>query len=175
MTLYNLSILIFVPQNGFLAAFKRLDGTMDCCSNNSLTDLCFSYVKRHTSEREVSRTLTPLHSHPSNSASCREFQLHFRQQYACMPVRKMVTGTQVCRSDRDCDADGGPGVCVTPSLQNQTRFIRVAHPPEAHMLFVGYPPHLQHAGMKFPCVISVFNLGHTVTVCANDKQTGYII
>ncbi|XP_057679757.1 membrane-bound transcription factor site-2 protease [Corythoichthys intestinalis] len=95
-------------------AFKRLDGTMDCCSNNSLTDLCFSYIKPGSADRE----------------------------YACMPVRKMVTGTQVCRSDRDCHADG---VCVTPSLQNQTRFIRVAHPPAAHMLFVGYPPHLQHA------------------------------
>ncbi|XP_051909817.1 membrane-bound transcription factor site-2 protease isoform X1 [Hippocampus zosterae] len=126
-----LSHLAHAPQTGYCVpaaslqpswahgrAFKRLDGTMDCCSNNSLTDLCFSYIKPHTSERE---------------------------QYACMPVRKMVTGTQVCRSDRDCDAEGGPGVCVTPSLQNQTRFIRVAHPPEAHMLFVGYPPHLQHA------------------------------
>ncbi|XP_077480674.1 membrane-bound transcription factor site-2 protease [Stigmatopora argus] len=95
-------------------AFKRLDGTLDCCSNNSLTDLCFSYVKPRSAEKE----------------------------YACMPVRKMVTGTRACRGDGDCHAGG---ICVTPSLQNQTRFIRVAHPPAAHMLFVGYPPHLQHA------------------------------
>ncbi|KAG8009611.1 Membrane-bound transcription factor site-2 protease [Nibea albiflora] len=102
-------------------AFKRLDGTMDCCSNNSLTDLCFSYMKpqgRNGKERE----------------------------YACMPVRKMVTGTRLCRADDDCAAHShAASVCVTPSLENQTRFIRVTHPPSTHMLFVGYPPHLQYA------------------------------
>ncbi|TMS09244.1 Membrane-bound transcription factor site-2 protease [Larimichthys crocea] len=103
------------------SAFKRLDGTMDCCSNNSLTDLCFSYMKpqgRNGKERE----------------------------YACMPVRKMVTGTRMCRTDDDCAAHShAASVCVTPSLENQTRFIRVTHPPSPHMLFVGYPPHLQYA------------------------------
>ncbi|XP_061522954.1 membrane-bound transcription factor site-2 protease isoform X1 [Phycodurus eques] len=125
-----LSQLSHTPQTGYCVpaaslqpswahgrAFKRLDGTLDCCSNNSLTDLCFSYIKPHTADRE----------------------------YACMPVRKMVTGSRVCRGDHDCNADAGLAVCVTPSLQNQTRFIRVAHPPGTHMLFVGYPPHLQHA------------------------------
>lgn len=68
-------------------------------------------------------------------------------QYACMPVRKMVTGTQVCRSDEDCAEHAATSICVTPSLENQTRFIRVTHPPSTHMLFVGYPPHLQHAGL----------------------------
>ncbi|KAM6953542.1 membrane-bound transcription factor site-2 protease [Aplochiton taeniatus] len=103
-------------------AFKRLDGTMECCSNNSLTDLCFSYnnpVDRTSKEKE----------------------------FACMPVRKMVTGTRVCRSDTDCLAHGHPsaGVCVTPSLENQTRLIRLTHTPSIHMLFVGYPPHLQYS------------------------------
>lgn len=64
-----------------------------------------------------------------------------------MPVRKMVTGTRACRSDSDCASlPGAANVCVTPSLENQTRFIRVTHPPNTHMLFVGYPPHLQYAG-----------------------------
>ncbi|XP_034416451.1 membrane-bound transcription factor site-2 protease isoform X1 [Cyclopterus lumpus] len=138
-----LSRLSHAPQTGYCVpgaslqpswahgrAFKRLDGTMDCCSNNSLTDLCFSYMKlqgKNSRERE----------------------------YACMPVRKMVSGTQVCRVDGDCvdghaaharvDAGHAHGVCVTPSLENQTRFIRVTHPPNTHMLFVGYPPHLQYA------------------------------
>ncbi|TNN38758.1 Membrane-bound transcription factor site-2 protease [Liparis tanakae] len=131
-----LSRLARAPQTGYCVpgaslqpswahgrAFKRLDGTMDCCSNNSLTDLCFSYMKLQ-------------------GKSSRE------REYACMPVRKMVSGTQVCRADGDCGggparADGhGHGVCVTPSLENQTRFIRVTHPPNTHMLFVGYPPHL---------------------------------
>lgn len=70
-------------------------------------------------------------------------------QYACMPVRKMVTGTRVCRTDDDCAPAAhshAASVCVTPSLENQTRFIRVTHPPNTHMLFVGYPPHLQYAG-----------------------------
>uniref|UniRef100_A0A3B3B4S0 Membrane-bound transcription factor site-2 protease n=1 Tax=Oryzias melastigma TaxID=30732 RepID=A0A3B3B4S0_ORYME len=103
--------------NSLQIAFKRLDGTMDCCSNSSLTDLCFSF---------------------SGADSSRE--------YACIPVRKMVTGTRVCRSDSDCASrSGAASVCVTPSLENQTRFIRVTHPPNTHMLFVGYLPHLQHA------------------------------
>uniref|UniRef100_A0A668A4I8 Membrane-bound transcription factor site-2 protease n=1 Tax=Myripristis murdjan TaxID=586833 RepID=A0A668A4I8_9TELE len=112
-------LLLFLLR--LFVAFKRLDGTMDCCSNNSLTDLCFSYIKpqnRNIKERE----------------------------YACMPVRKMVTGTRVCRSDEDCITHShAASVCVTPSLENQTRFIRVTHPPNTHMLFVGYPPHLQYA------------------------------
>ncbi|XP_071387432.1 membrane-bound transcription factor site-2 protease isoform X1 [Centroberyx affinis] len=129
-----LSHLSHTPQTGYCVpvaslqpswahgrAFKRLDGTMDCCSNNSLTDLCFSYIKpqdRNSKERE----------------------------FACMPVRKMVTGTRVCRSDEDCVTHSHTAsVCVTPSLENQTRFIRVTHPPNTHMLFVGYPPHLQYA------------------------------
>ncbi|XP_060949655.1 membrane-bound transcription factor site-2 protease [Limanda limanda] len=101
-------------------AFKRLDGTMDCCSNNSLTDLCFSYMKPQGRSRE--------------------------KEFACMPVRKMVTGTPVCHNDNDCAAHThSVSVCVRPSLENQTRFIRVTHPPNTHMLFVGYPPHLQYA------------------------------
>ncbi|CAN9506032.1 unnamed protein product [Ophioblennius macclurei] len=103
-------------------AFKRLDGTIDCCSNNSLTDLCFSYMK------------------PPGSRGIRE------REFACMPVRKMVTGTPACRGDEDCAGRSGvASVCVTPSLENQTRFIRVTHPPSTHMLFVGYPPHLHYA------------------------------
>lgn len=63
-----------------------------------------------------------------------------------MPVRKMVTGTRVCRTDSECAAHShAASVCVTPSLENQTRFIRVTHLPNTQMLFVGYPPHLQYA------------------------------
>jgi len=39
---------------------------MDCCSNNSLTDLCFSYMKlqgKSSREREVTHTHTHTHSH----------------------------------------------------------------------------------------------------------------
>uniref|UniRef100_A0A8C9Z7X1 Membrane-bound transcription factor site-2 protease n=1 Tax=Sander lucioperca TaxID=283035 RepID=A0A8C9Z7X1_SANLU len=120
-----LSRISLTPQTGYcvpsasLQPSWRLDGTMDCCSNNSLTDLCFSYMK------------------PQGKNS---------REYACMPVRKMVTGTRVCRTNGDCAAHShAASICVTPSLENQTRFIRVTHPPNTHMLFVGYPPHLQYA------------------------------
>lgn len=53
-----LHLSLFFPLS---LAYKRLDGTMDCCSNNSLTDLCFSYMKtqgRNSREREVTHTHT---------------------------------------------------------------------------------------------------------------------
>lgn len=82
-------------------------------------------------------------------------------QYACMPVRKMVTGTRACRTADDCAAHShAASVCVTPSLENQTRFIRVTHPPNTHMLFVGYPPHLQYAGTS--CMLCSL---HCLFVC----------
>ncbi|KAM3860587.1 membrane-bound transcription factor site-2 protease [Diretmus argenteus] len=118
---YCVPIASLQPSWAHGRAFKRLDGTMDCCSNNSLTDLCFSYIKPQDRKSKA-------------------------REYACMPVRKMVTGTRVCHSDEDCIAHShAASVCVTPSLENQTRFIRVTHPPNTHMLFVGYPPHLQYA------------------------------
>uniref|UniRef100_A0A8K9VDH6 Membrane-bound transcription factor site-2 protease n=2 Tax=Oncorhynchus TaxID=8016 RepID=A0A8K9VDH6_ONCMY len=104
--------------------YRRLDTSIECCSNNSLTDLCFSYTKLQEKE------------------------------YACLPARKMLSGSRVCRSNADClththlDTDPdthSPSVCVTPSLENQTRLIRLTHPPNTQMLFVGYPPHLQYA------------------------------
>ncbi|XP_045077370.1 membrane-bound transcription factor site-2 protease isoform X2 [Coregonus clupeaformis] len=100
--------------------YRRLDTSIECCSNNSLTDLCFSYTKLQESE------------------------------YACLPVRKMLSGSRVCRSNAHCltqtDPDThSPSVCVTPSLENQTRLIRITHPPNTQMLFVGFPPHLQYA------------------------------
>ncbi|XP_003218885.1 membrane-bound transcription factor site-2 protease isoform X1 [Anolis carolinensis] len=95
--------------------FKRLDGTIECCNNNSLTDVCFSYINN-------------LNSH----------------QYACLPARKAIEASQLCRTDVDCQKDFVPSLCVTPSLENQTRFIRVKHPPQVDMLFVGHPLHLQY-------------------------------
>lgn len=128
-----LSLLSRTPQTGYCVPsaslqpswahgrpYRRLDGTIDCCSNNSLTDLCFSYTK-------------------PQGRGVRD------KEYACMPVRKMVSGSRVCRTDEDCAHAQISSVCVTPSLENQTRFIRVTHRPHPHMLFVGYPPHLHHA------------------------------
>ncbi|TRZ00022.1 hypothetical protein DNTS_033971 [Danionella cerebrum] len=97
-------------------AFKRLDGTMECCGNNSLSDLCFSY---------------------SNNVESKLF--------ACMPVRKTIEASRTCRTNTDCQKDFIPSLCFIPSLENQTRLIRVKHPPQTDMLFVGYPSHLQYS------------------------------
>uniref|UniRef100_A0A9R1SFD0 Membrane-bound transcription factor site-2 protease n=2 Tax=Cyprinus carpio TaxID=7962 RepID=A0A9R1SFD0_CYPCA len=97
-------------------AFKRLDGTMECCGNNSLTDFCFSY---------------------SNNVESKLF--------ACLPVRKTIEASRTCRTNTDCQTDFIPSLCLIPSLENQTRLIRVKHPPQTDMLFVGYPSHLQYS------------------------------
>ncbi|XP_012675652.1 membrane-bound transcription factor site-2 protease isoform X2 [Clupea harengus] len=124
------------PQTGYCAgtknlqiswaagrAYKRLDGTMECCSNNSLTDLCFSYHNNQDGK-----------------------------MYACLPARKTMESSRTCRTNADCQQpqpkqqDGaGPSLCMVPSLENQTRLIRVRHPPHQDMLFVGYPSHLQYS------------------------------
>ncbi|XP_029104550.1 membrane-bound transcription factor site-2 protease isoform X2 [Scleropages formosus] len=98
-------------------AYRRLDGTMECCNNSSLTDLCFSYRNNDLEGR----------------------------MYACLPARKTMEASRTCRSNADCQTDLRPGLCVVPSLENQTRLIRVRHPPQPDMLFVGYPPHLEHS------------------------------
>ncbi|NWS38718.1 MBTP2 protease, partial [Probosciger aterrimus] len=95
--------------------YRRLDGTVECCSNNSLTDICFSY---------------------SNNLDS--------QLYACLPARKVIEASKVCRTNMDCQKDFVPSFCVTPSLENQTRLIRVKHPPHIDMLYVGHPMHLQY-------------------------------
>ncbi|KAL6462704.1 hypothetical protein MHYP_G00291260 [Metynnis hypsauchen] len=95
-------------------AYKRLDGTMECCSNSSLTDLCFAYS--------------------SNLES---------KLFACLPARKTIQASHTCRTNTDCQTGFSPSLCVIPSLENQTRLIRVKHAPQADMLFVGYPSHLQ--------------------------------
>ncbi|XP_066534212.1 membrane-bound transcription factor site-2 protease isoform X1 [Hoplias malabaricus] len=95
-------------------AYKRLDGTMECCSNSSLTDLCFAY---------------------SNNLGSKLF--------ACLPARKTIQASRTCRTNSDCQTDFSTSLCVIPSLENQTRLIRVKHAPQADMLFVGYPSHLQ--------------------------------
>ncbi|KFP25098.1 Membrane-bound transcription factor site-2 protease, partial [Colius striatus] len=95
--------------------YRRLDGTVECCSNNSLTDICFSY---------------------SNNLDS--------QLYACLPARKVIEASKLCRTNTDCQKDFVPSFCVTPSLENQTRLIRVKHPPHIDMLYVGHPMHLQY-------------------------------
>ncbi|XP_007908777.1 membrane-bound transcription factor site-2 protease [Callorhinchus milii] len=126
--------------NSMGRAYRRLDGTMECCSNNSLVDICFSYSNN-------------LDSH----------------LYACLPARKAIESSQICQTNMDCQKEFVPSLCVKPSLENQTRLIRVTHSPKMAMLFVGHPIHLQYAvsltnymprfnflHLDFPVVIETF-------------------
>ncbi|KAG8450605.1 hypothetical protein GDO86_003034, partial [Hymenochirus boettgeri] len=120
--------------------YKRLDGSVECCSNNSLSDVCFSYSSKHK-----------------------------RQQFTCLPARKSIQGSQECHSNVDCQKTDADSVCAVPSIENQTRLIRVRHAPHVDMLFIGYPVHLQYAvslsnfvprydflSLSFPVVIETF-------------------
>ncbi|RMC06377.1 hypothetical protein DUI87_15810 [Hirundo rustica rustica] len=69
--------------------------------------------------------------------------------YACLPARKVIEASKVCRTNMDCHKDFVPSFCVTPSLENQTRLIRVKHPPHIDMLYVGHPMHLQYTEDRF--------------------------
>ncbi|MEQ2203755.1 hypothetical protein XENOCAPTIV_003183 [Xenoophorus captivus] len=83
----------------------------------------------------------------------------------------MVTGTATCRSDADCATHtAAASVCVTPSLENQTRFIRVTHLPSPNMLFVGYPPHLQYAGTYVVSLSGALAVVNSVPCFALDGQ-----
>ncbi|XP_020386760.1 membrane-bound transcription factor site-2 protease [Rhincodon typus] len=121
-------------------AYRRLDGTTECCSNNSLVDICFSYRGN--------------------------LQI---PQYACLAARKAIELSQVCQRNTDCPKELAPSLCVKPSLENQTRLIRVKHLSPMAMLFVGHPVHLQYAvsltnymprfgflHLDFPVVIETF-------------------
>ncbi|XP_075052666.1 membrane-bound transcription factor site-2 protease [Mixophyes fleayi] len=95
--------------------YRRLDGSVECCSNNSLSDVCFSYN--------------------GNGHS---------QQYTCLPARKAIQTNPECQSNTDCQKSGANMVCAVPSIENQSRLIRVKHPPQVDMLFIGYPVHLEY-------------------------------
>ncbi|XP_062907378.1 membrane-bound transcription factor site-2 protease isoform X3 [Mobula hypostoma] len=97
-------------------AYKRLDGTTECCSNNSLVDICFSY-----------------HGN---------LQM---PQHVCLPARKTIESSRLCQRNADCQKEFIRSLCAKPSMENQTRLIRVKHSSDMDMLFVGHPVHLQYA------------------------------
>ncbi|XP_059823704.1 membrane-bound transcription factor site-2 protease isoform X1 [Hypanus sabinus] len=121
-------------------AYKRLDGTTECCNNNSLVDICFSY-----------------HGN---------LQM---PQHVCLPARKTIESSRLCQRNADCQKEFIHSLCAKPSMENQTRLIRVKHASAMDMLFVGHPVHLQYAvsltnymprfgflHLKIPVVIETF-------------------
>ncbi|GAB1303238.1 Membrane-bound transcription factor site-2 protease [Apodemus speciosus] len=108
-------------------AYKRLDGSTECCNNHSLTDVCFSYRNNFN-----------------------------KRLHTCLPARKAVEATQVCRSNKDCKSSSSSSFCIIPSLETHTRLIKVKHPPQIDMLYVGHPLHL-HYTVSITSFIPRFN------------------
>lgn len=108
-------------------AYKRLDGSTECCNNHSLTDVCFSYRNNFN-----------------------------KRLHTCLPARKAVEATQVCRTNKDCKKSSSSSFCIIPSLETHTRLIKVKHPPQIDMLYVGHPLHL-HYTVSITSFIPRFN------------------
>ncbi|OBS57225.1 hypothetical protein A6R68_11647, partial [Neotoma lepida] len=108
-------------------AYKRLDGSTECCNNHSLTDVCFSYRNNFN-----------------------------KRLHTCLPARKAVEATQVCRTNKDCKTSSSSSFCIVPSLETHTRLIKVKHPPQIDMLYVGHPLHL-HYTVSITSFIPRFN------------------
>ncbi|XP_077003290.1 membrane-bound transcription factor site-2 protease-like [Tamandua tetradactyla] len=121
-------------------AYTRLDGSTECCNNQSLTDMCFSYRNN--------------------------FNKHL---YTCLPARKATEATQICKTNKDCKKASNSNFCLIPSLETHTRFIKVKHPPQVDMLYIGHPLNLRYAvsitsfvprfkflSLDFPVVVETF-------------------
>uniref|UniRef100_G3TXM6 Membrane-bound transcription factor site-2 protease n=1 Tax=Loxodonta africana TaxID=9785 RepID=G3TXM6_LOXAF len=108
-------------------AYKRLDGSTECCNNHSLTDVCFAYRNNFN-----------------------------KRLHTCLPARKAVEATQVCRTNKDCKKGSSSSFCIIPSLETHTRLIKVKHPPQIDMLYVGHPLHL-HYTVSITSFIPRFN------------------
>lgn len=108
-------------------AYKRLDGSTECCNNHSLTDVCFSYRNNFN-----------------------------KRLHTCLPARKAIEATQVCRTNKDCKKSSSSSFCIIPSLETHTRLIKVKHPPQIDMLYVGHPLHL-HYTVSITSFIPRFN------------------
>lgn len=74
--------------------------------------------------------------------------------HTCLPARKALEATQVCRTNKDCKKSSS--FCIIPSLETHTRLIKVKHPPQIDMLYVGHPLHL-HYTVSITSFIPRFN------------------
>lgn len=98
---------------------KKLDPTshyIDCCNTTSSTHLCFMYHTKHS---------------PDNN-------------YACLPART-TTDRPMCKLQSDCHNPNLETSCVYPSIDNQTKLLRVIHGHKPPLLFLGHPLDLHYA------------------------------
>ncbi|XP_052239042.1 membrane-bound transcription factor site-2 protease-like isoform X6 [Dreissena polymorpha] len=89
---------------------------IDCCNETSSTHLCFMY---HTKKN------------PDNV-------------YACLPARA-TTDRPICKFQSDCYAPNVEISCVYPSVDNQTKLLRVVHGHKPPLLFLGHPLDLHYS------------------------------
>ncbi|XP_062907380.1 membrane-bound transcription factor site-2 protease isoform X5 [Mobula hypostoma] len=66
-------------------------------------------------------------------------------EHVCLPARKTIESSRLCQRNADCQKEFIRSLCAKPSMENQTRLIRVKHSSDMDMLFVGHPVHLQYA------------------------------
>lgn len=85
------------------------DGTRECCSKDSLSDLCF-------------HVLLPQ---PRRSV------------YKCLTAR-VVSARKTCSSSRDCKEVAEHG-CVFPAIANPSKLVRITHNRGKDVLFLGDP------------------------------------
>ncbi|XP_078001511.1 membrane-bound transcription factor site-2 protease-like [Glandiceps talaboti] len=91
------------------SVIKAPDGSMQCCSNTSLSDLCFIYSSKELTDKK----------------------------YACIAARP-VTDRLSCKTFRDCLVFRDMR-CLYPSLPNNTYLVRVIHDSGPALLYVGDP------------------------------------
>ncbi|XP_015993719.1 membrane-bound transcription factor site-2 protease-like isoform X2 [Rousettus aegyptiacus] len=119
-------------------AYKRLDGSTECCNNHSLTNVCFSYINN-------------INKH-----------LH-----ACLPVRKAVEDNQVCRANKDCKKDSSfciwPSLEIHSRLIKvkhppQIDTLYIGHPQNLQytVSITGFIPRFNFLSIDLPVTVETF-------------------
>ncbi|PIK58428.1 putative membrane-bound transcription factor site-2 protease, partial [Apostichopus japonicus] len=120
-----LSDVVFYPQSGYcqqigkikekdytVQLYKGQGGQVECCRNDSASDLCFYYKIGSSAE-------------------------NLEKIYQCLTARK-TTEAPRCQRNSDC-LQVRKTVCLYPSLDNSSRLIRVLHDKGPPVIYVGDP------------------------------------
>ncbi|KAL4232997.1 Membrane-bound transcription factor site-2 protease [Mactra antiquata] len=89
---------------------------IDCCNETSSTHLCFMF-------------------HTKNNRD---------NNYACLPARA-TTDRPICKFQSDCYSPKMEMSCVYPSVDNQTKLLRIEHGHKPPLLFLGHPLDLHYS------------------------------
>ncbi|XP_054753404.2 membrane-bound transcription factor site-2 protease-like [Lytechinus pictus] len=98
--------------NKAVKLYKGSGGEIECCRNDSVAELCFSYRLGEEAEKP-------------------------EKMYACLEARPVIELPR-CHKASDC-LQTRKMVCLHPSLDNSSRLLRVAHNSGPPVLYVGDP------------------------------------